>query len=239
MGLAAAIPINSVPALFWLSMEHGSAYTASAVLGTLWGTGLTVLLGGAFARLASTLDPARAGLLAWFAVGALALTTSSLPSAPAAAAAATLCALVLGRAALPLEAACDSTPRADARRGCLLSMVAAGAMSLLVSALSRYSGPQLCGLAAAIPVVGMFALHAGYRRGGAPLMLRVLRGYLDGMVAKAAFLGALGCAWLAGAGAWGWVIAVACSACTLLAQHRLNGRAPHRQASGRASRAPA
>ena len=239
MGLAAAIPINSVPALFWLSMEHGSAYAASAVLGTLWGTGLTVLLGAGFARMASALHPAHAGLLAWLAVGALALATSSLPSAPAAAAAATLCAILLGRAALPRPPACDLPRRSDGRSGCLLSMAAAGAMSLLVSALSRHSGPQLCGLVAAIPVVGMFALHAGYRRGGAPLMLQVLRGYLDGMVAKAAFVGALGCAWVTGAGAWGWAIALVCSACTLLAQHHLDDRMPHRQAPLRASRATA
>jgi hypothetical protein len=42
-GLAAAVPISSVPALFWLSLEHGGGYAASAVLGSLWGTGLTVL----------------------------------------------------------------------------------------------------------------------------------------------------------------------------------------------------
>jgi len=237
IGLAAAIPINSVPALFWLSVEHGSTYTASAVLGTLWGTGLTVLLGAGFARIASALHPARAGLLAWLAIGALALATSSLLSAPVAVAAATLCAIVLGRAALPRLPGCDLPPRSDGRSGCLLSMAVAGAMSLLVSELSRHSGPQLCGLVAAIPVVAMFALHAGHRRGGVPLMLQVLRGYLDGMVAKATFLGALGCAWAAGAGAWGWVIALACSACTLLAQRRFNDRVPHRQAPLQASRA--
>lgn len=197
MGLAAAIPINSVPALFWLSMEHGNTYTASAALGTLGGTGLTVLLGAGFARIAAALHTGRAGL-----------------------------------------PASDMPRRLDGRNACLRSMAAAGAMSLLVSELSRHCGPQLCGLVAAIPVVAMFALHAGYRRGGAPLMLQVLRGYLDGMVAKAAFLGALGCAWFAGAEAWGWLIALACSACTLLAQYRLKDRVPHRQAPFRASRAP-
>jgi hypothetical protein len=120
----------------------------------------------------------RAGLLAWLAIGALALATSSLLSAPVAAAAATLCAIVLGRAALPRLPACDLPQRSDGRSGCLLSMAVAGAMSLLVSQLSRHSGPQLCGLVAAIPVVAMFARMRG--TGVAePLMLQVLRGYPD------------------------------------------------------------
>jgi hypothetical protein len=194
MGLTAAIPINSVPALFWLSMEHGSTYTASAVLGSLWGTGLTVLLGAGFARMASALHPARAALLAGLAVGALALLTSSLPSVPAAAAAATLCAILLGRAALPRLRASDLPRRADGRSGCLLSMAAAGAMSLLVSALSRHSGPQLCGLVAAIPVVGMFALHAGSTRRCRSCW--ALRGYSTAWWRRR-HSSALGCAWVA------------------------------------------
>ena len=70
IGLAAAVPISSVPALFWLSLEHGGAYATSAVLGTLWGTGLTVLLGASFARMALGIaSGAGAGLLAWLAIG--------------------------------------------------------------------------------------------------------------------------------------------------------------------------
>src|SRR5213079_2389129 len=70
-GLAAAVPINSIPVLFWLSLEHGGAYATSAVLGTLWGTGLTVLLGATFARLSSTLATAKAAVLACVGIAAL------------------------------------------------------------------------------------------------------------------------------------------------------------------------
>ena len=34
-GLAAAVPINSVPVLFWLSLERGGASRRTAVLGPL------------------------------------------------------------------------------------------------------------------------------------------------------------------------------------------------------------
>ena len=157
---------------------------------------------------------------------------------PIAAAALTACALLFGHAALPRLPASDPHRRAGKRTGPLLSMATAGAMSLLVSELSRRSAPQFCGLVAAFPLVGMFAMVASYRQGGAPLMLRVLGGYLDGMAAKAAFLGALGAAWALGAGAWAWPTGLAAAGCVLLAQRR--GRQPQRPRGGIAAgpRAP-
>jgi hypothetical protein len=220
-GLAAAVPINSIPALFWLSLEHGGAFATSAVLGTLWGTGLAVLLGASFARLALAMHAVRAALLAWIAIVAVAVLTWRLPMLPAAAALLAICAVVFGRAALPRVTGSEATGRARKRDGTLLSMTIAGAMSLLVTELSRHSGPQFCGLVAALPLVGMFATCAGYREGGTPLMLRVLGGYLDGMAAKAAFLAGLGAAWSLGAEPWAWGIALAAAGLTLLAQQRL------------------
>jgi hypothetical protein len=224
VGLAAAVPINSIPVLFWLSLEHGGAYATTAVLGTLWGTGLTVLLGASFARLASALPAARAALLAWLAIAALAMLTWELPTLPAAAALLAICAVVFGRAAFPRRTSDDTVRRAGKRDATLLSMATAGAMSLLVSELSRHTGPQFCGLVAAVPLVGMFATYAGYRQGGTSLMLRVLGGYLDGMAAKAAFLAALGAAWTLGVGTWAWWIALAAAAFALLARQRLQAQ---------------
>ena len=237
-GLAAAVPINSVPALFWLSLEHGGGYATSAVLGSLWGTGLTVLLGASFARMALALHAALAGLLAWLAIGALVAVTWALPAAPTVLAALAACAILFGQAALPRVPPSDPHRRAARRSGTGWSMAAAGAMSLLVTELSRHSGPQLCGLVAAIPLIGMFALHAGYRQGGAPLMLRVLGGYLDGMAAKAAFLGTLALAWALGAGAWAWPIGFAAAAIALQVKHRLREGQASGKHCGVALRAP-
>jgi hypothetical protein len=225
-GLAAAVPINSIPVLFWLSQEHGGAYATSAVLGTLWGTGLTVLLGMGFARLVSAMSVARAALVASFAVGALAASTWQLRSMPIAAAVLAIGAVVFGRAAVPRFAAGQPVRRAGRPRGALLPVVTAGVMSLVVSGLSRHTGPHFCGLVAAVPLLGMFATYAGYREGGTPLMLRVIGGYLDGMAAKASFLAALGAAWAVGAGNWAWWLALAAAACALLAQQRVQGSGP-------------
>ena len=54
-------------------------------------------------------------------------------------------------------------------------------------------------------------------------MLRVLRGYFDGLLAKAAFLVVLGSAWVAGAGPWAWPLALVAAVVVLLAQRRPSG----------------
>jgi hypothetical protein len=219
-GLAAAVPINSLPALFWLSLEHGGDYAATAALGSLWGTGLTALLGLAFARAAAVCHVAIAAALACAAVAALA---ALLWSIPAALTAATVCALLVILAGPAARPSFDRGPqrRARWRTESLLSMGIAGVMSLLVSEVSRHGTPQFGGLLATIPVVGVSALVSGHRQGGAPLMLGVLDGYLTGMLAKAAFLGALCLAWEAGVGSWAWGFALAGSLVALLAQRNL------------------
>jgi len=220
-GLAAAVPISSLPALFWLSLERGGGYATHAVLGSLWGTGLTVLLGAGFARAALVVHAGWAATVAGVATVALAAATWQLATLPVAAALLALAAVVVGRAATPRIPAHDGERRGSARDATLVAMASAGAMSLVVTELSRRSAPQFCGLIAAIPIIGMFTTCAGYRQGGAPRMLRVLGGYLDGMAAKAAFLAALGAAWTVGAGALAWAVGVAAAATTLVVQQRI------------------
>lgn len=219
-GLAAAVPINSMPALFWLSLEHGDAFVTAAALGALWGTGLTVLLAVTFGRLNRACPVGLAAVLAWLATGTVAALTWNLPAAAVAATALCLLASLVGQPA-PARPPNGPRLRTASRSAAWWSMAVAGAMSLLVAELSRHVGPQYCGLVAAIPVVGMCALFAGYRQGGAPGMFGVLSGYLDGMAAKAAFLGALASAWAAGAGAWAWPTALAVAGFTLLARRSL------------------
>jgi hypothetical protein len=219
-GLAAAVPINSMPALFWLSLEHGGGYAATVALGSLWGTGLTALLGLTFARLASICHASVAALLAIAVIGCFAALIWELPLALTVATGAALIAILVGQVTRPRES--GKAPRArDAVAETLRSMGVAGLMSLVVSELSQHGGAQFCGVVATIPVIGITALYASHRRGGALLMFGVLDGYLTGMLAKAAFLGALFLAWGAGAGLWAWAIALAGATATLLAQRSL------------------
>jgi hypothetical protein len=219
-GLAAAVPINSMPALFWLSVEHGDAYAATAALGSLLGTGLTIVLGLVFARVALACHAAVAALLAWLVVLGLGAMTWALPVVPGMAAVLALVTMLVAPGAVPRRPV-GARRRGDVRATALLTMAIAGAMSLLVSELSQHGGAQSCGLIAAIPVIGMCALQAGHRQGGAPLMFAVLGGYLEGMLAKAAFLVTLGAGWAAGAGHWAWAMAIAAAGCALLGQGSL------------------
>ena len=172
-GLAAAVPVTSMPALFWLSLDRGAGYAAAAAAGSLWGT---------FASAA----------MAW-----------------------------LGAAALMHGAAPRPAPRVlDARMRALLSMGAAGGMSLLVGALSRHAGPAWCGLVASVPVVALTTTFVAHRQSGAATACLFLRGYLDGMFAKSVFLGTLGAAWVLGAGAAAWPLALAGAVTTLAVQRR-------------------
>jgi hypothetical protein len=54
--------------------------------------------------------------------------------------------------------------------------------------------PLVCGLVAAIPVIGMSTTVSVNRQGGAAAVVHFLHGYLQGLWARAAFLAVL--AWL-------------------------------------------
>ena len=172
-GLAAAVPVTSMPALYWLAAERGGSYAAAAAAGSLWGT---------FASAA----------MAWLGAVLLLRRASAWPPPH------------------PL----------DERARAVLSMGAAGGMSLVVGLLARHAGPALCGLVAAVPVVALTTTFVAHRRGGAATAGLFLRGYLDGMFAKSVFLGTLGAAWMLGAGAAAWPLALAGAALTLAAQQR-------------------
>jgi hypothetical protein len=219
-GLAAAVPINSMPALYWLSVDHGGAYAATAALGSLWGTGLTALLGLAFVYATRIGNLALAALLALLGVGALAAMIWESPAALTAITGLAMLAVLAGQAQ---QRASEGSARRRRGRAAdvLFSMGVAGGMSLATSELSHHGGPQLCGLIATVPVIGLSTMVAGHREGGAPLMLRVLDGYLAGMLAKAAFLAALYCAWRAGSDGWAWAAAFATAGLALEAQRRL------------------
>jgi hypothetical protein len=178
-GLAAAVPVSSVPALFWLSIERGGGFAAAAAAGSLAGTAVTALL--------------------------------------------VLVAIALAQRALERSTA-SSTRRGGWRADAPVSMGAAGGMSLVVGELSRHGGPLLCGLVAAAPVVALATVAAAHRQGGAALSTLFLRGYLDGMLAKAVFLGALGLTWSTGAGMAGWPVAVASAGAALRIQRTVRQR---------------
>ena len=71
-----------------------------------------------------------------------------------------------------------------------------------------------------VPVHRLAVELAGYKtlKTGQGVRYEVVRGYLDGMAAKAAFLATLGAAWTLGAGGWAWPIGLAAAVLALRAR---------------------
>lgn len=219
-GLAAAVPVTSMPTLFWLSQQRGVNFAADAAVASLWATGLTALLALTYARLCLRLRAPVAATLALTGVAALALATQGVTTALVVALPLTVGVIALAMRHSPRSPA-QARHAGDWRRDAALAMTASGVMSLLAGELARHSGPALCGVVAAIPIVAMSGVVVSHRQGGTPLAFQFLRGYLNGMLAKATFLAGL--AWMLGHGVGlaAWPLAAALALLVLTAQQGL------------------
>lgn len=189
-GLAAALPVTSAPALFWLGLEQGVGFAAQAAAAALLSTALTPLLVTVYGQLSQRHGPLvclLAGLVA-AAVGLLLL----LPWQQMVAAGLTL---AMGLSALALWLL-PRPGRAPARRSrwqreLLQTAGVAALLTLLIGLLARQLGAGPSGLLAAIPVVGLCTLCSTHREQGSAVACRFLAGYVDGIAAKSVFLALL------------------------------------------------
>ena len=161
-GLAAAIPVTSVPALAWASWEQGAAFAAASATAALLATGMTGLFALRYAWAARRQAP-------WQA-----LLAAALPAL-------------------------------------LLTGLVSGLGGSLV----------LCGLVAAIPVVGMSTTVSVHAQGGSGTVTVFLRAYLQGLLAKLAFLGSLAATLPAASGPLPWLAATASGVVVIVLLKRL------------------
>ena len=233
-GLVAAIPVTSVPALAWMAWERGPDFAAASATAALLATamtGLFALLYALGARRHSPL-PTLLGATgpALLLTGAVAGLGSDL--APALSAAV----LLLAACARLLPAATTNHRRASRwQRDVLLTMLVSGAVTTLISLIAPRVPPLLCGLVAAIPVVGMSTTVSVHVQSGHAAVVAFLHAYLQGLMAKVAFLGAL--AWLLprDLGLATWLAAAACGTVVLLALSRRQAAALRLPASSTAA----
>ncbi|KQW52056.1 MULTISPECIES: hypothetical protein [unclassified Roseateles] len=215
-GLAAALPLTSAPALFWLGVEQGAPFAAEAATSALLCTALTPLLVLVYGRLSLRHGPWRclaAGLAAG-ALGVLGLQPwlgGSVMGGLVLAATLSVIAVRL----MPKPAA--TAPRPGRwHRELLLTAGVSALLTALIGPLVQMGGPSHCGLLAALPVVGMSTLHGLHGRQGAAVACRFLGGYLDGTAAKAVFLAVLAAALLALPAATAWALALGAALFTLV-----------------------
>lgn len=190
-GSLVALPFTSGPIVFFLALDHGTAFAGAAAVGAL---------GGAIAQAAFCLGY---GALADRSRWGVALLAGSLAFAAAT--------MVLQRLALPLvwlflgviaalAVAFRLMPKGSAGSGAAPTprwdiparMVVTTALVLLLTGLAPALGPRLSGLLATFPVyAAILAVFAHHLVGPAPAT-QVLRGLLLGLFAFAGFFAVLG-----------------------------------------------
>jgi len=187
-GWLVSLPLTSGPVTFFLALDHGTAFAATAVVGSLMGlvaiTGFTLAFAAGLVR-----SGPRAGiLLAIAAFAATALLVQPVLDAPVG----ILFLVVLAALALALRL----LPMSGARRAAaphpawdLPARVAIGT-SLVVglTAIAPLLGAHTSGIVATFPVYVSILTLFTHRQEGVPGALDVLRGLQVGLFGTAAFM---------------------------------------------------
>jgi uncharacterized membrane protein YfcA len=222
-GWMAAVPVTSAPALFWLSLERGGGWAAQAATAALVSTGLTAVFALVYGRGCVRRCPAACTALALLACVALGvLVQPQLAGGLLASALFAFAAMAWARRGLPRV---DTAPRRRAvadprreRRSLWLVMAVAGTLTLLTGVLGGDVGPTICGLIAAVPIVGICTIVSTHQREGAALTGVLLKAYVEGSLAKAVFLVGLALGLVALPVAWAWPAALLAAALALTGQ---------------------
>ncbi len=185
-GLLAGMPVITAPALAWVAIEHGDRFAASAAAGCVALCSALALFAPCYARLARRAAPLLAAALALLCMG---LVTALLPPLgnevpPLLALAVTSC---VGASAL-MPADRPRGERVTSLRGeVLLSALAAGAVSALVTRSAPLLGPFWSSVAISLPIVTTTSAVHQHLTTGAAGVTRLMHGNLAGTAGRALF----------------------------------------------------
>ncbi len=187
-GWLVGLPLTSAPIAFFLALNHGAAFAATASAGIMAGTVSQAAFCLAYGWLAfrhGWLLALAAACLA-FAVSTAALRHFALPLLPLFLIAVTT--LVVSLRLMPSRAARAPTAPTPAPRWDIPArMVVATGFVLLLTGIAPALGPLLTGLLAPFPIYGaILAVFAHHLQGPAPAVT-VLRGLLLGLFGFAGF----------------------------------------------------
>ena len=233
-GLAAALPMTSLPALAWSSIEQGPAFTAAAAAAALLTTAMTGVFALLFAHAAGRWPPRRALVAALLPGAGLIGLASCVGGGLCVAAGGTAAVLLACRALMPAAPATPAAPVRRARHDLAATACVAGIATALIGSLAHQAPPMLCGMVAAIPVIGISTTLNVHRQAGGAAVAIFLRGYLQGLWAKAGFLALLAGLLPHGPSLAAWTAAVAGAAAIAFAPSIRNASSPLAKSSGRA-----
>lgn len=190
-GLVGGLPVVAGPILLVFALSYGRAFAAQAAAGTLLGLVSLCMFIVVYARLASRVRWSVSLLSGWAAFFAMTGVLSTISIGTGVALAVVL-AVVLAVLALTLVA----VPRAVQEQVSVASppawdlplrAVSALALVLALTALAGQLGAQLSGLLAPFPVVASVLAVFTHAQHGEDDLLRIMRGFVTGLVAYALF----------------------------------------------------
>ena len=185
-GWLTALPLVAGPTLFFLAVEQGVQFAARAALSTLVGLIGVAAFGVVYGWTATRHGWPLSLLASWAAFVMTTVAAQVVPWTPAAALVATLAAFAIGARVLPTERG-RAAPLASPAWDLPLRMVGTLAVVLTVTSLAERLGPALSGAFTPFPVALAVLIVFAHAQDGAPLALRLLRGFFPAMWGFALF----------------------------------------------------
>jgi hypothetical protein len=185
-GWLTALPLVAGPTLFFLAMEQGRAFAAAAALSTLVGLIGVSAFGVVYGWTSLRCGWALSLMAGWVAFVITTVLAQTVAWTPVAALVAALAAFALAARVLPAERGRPAglvSPVWDLP----LRMVGTLGVVLTVTSVADRLGPALSGAFTPFPVALAVLLVFAHAQEGAPLAIRLLRGFLPAMWGFALF----------------------------------------------------
>lgn len=211
-GLVTGLPIITAPTLVWVAVDQGRFAAISVAVGSVAACCVAALFALCYERLARKTGPLACLVTATVVAGLVCFVARALFNGLflAFTVSMTTCYLVLR--SFPRKNA-TATQSGECRRGNLLFTVAFAALTSPLSTLGQVD-PFLVGLLAGLPVVAATVVATEHICSGPVAVTHFLRGYVGGLVGKAAF-GVVFALLLIPLG-WGWALLAATVASVLI-----------------------
>lgn len=222
-GWLAGLPVVAGPILFFLAVERGEAFAASAAASSLSAVFASVAFSLAYAHAAGRMPWLPSLLLALSAWGAAACALSCLPLSAGLSLLIALPTLTAARHLFPSKHVALTAHRVTPLELCS-RMLAGAVLTVAVTLAAGAIGQGWSGLLAVFPVLGIVLAVFSHRAEGAAFAAALLRAMATGLYSFAAFCFALSLALpqIGIAGAFGMALALAISVQTITKRYITN-----------------
>jgi len=190
-GLIGGLPVVAGPILLVFALSHGRAFAASASAATLLGIVSLIAFIVVYSRLAASAHWGASLLLGWGAFFAMTALLSTVEVGAGVALGCVLAAIALGLLLLPRTRAGLPSAAVPPNWDLPLRGLSALALVLALTALAGQLGAKLSGLLAPFPVIASVLAVFTHAQHGEQDLLRIMRGFVLGLVAYSLFCFAL------------------------------------------------